>query len=115
MGGTFSFPFQMVTATTGALAQEKGINKTYRNSTFMIKGKLKPVKTRTYMKRENSNLKNLNLYEQERRTFHLEANIEDRQLYRIYQTYLDFTRKDCIGFYTTLQDFQGLYLYLCQP
>ena len=42
--------FRMVTAATGALAQEKGINKTYKNSTCMIKGKLEPIKTRTYMK-----------------------------------------------------------------
>ena len=48
--------FRMVTAATGALAQEKGINKTYKNSTCMIKGKLEPIKTRTDMKRENSNL-----------------------------------------------------------
>ena len=42
--------------------------------------------------------------EQERTTFHIEANVEDRQLYRIYQTYKDFTGNDCIGFYRTLQE-----------
>ena len=52
---------------------------------------------------------------QERTTFHIEANVEDRQLYRIYQTYKDFTGKDCIGFYRTLQDCLGLYIYLHQP
>ena len=40
--------------------------------------------------------------QQERTTFHIEANVEDKQLYRIYQTYKDFTGKDCIGFYRTL-------------
>ena len=57
---------------------------------------------------------NLSVSQQERTTFHIEANVEDRQLYRIYQTYKDFTGKDCIGFYRTLQDCLGLYIYLHQ-